>query len=96
MKILHGIEFYSFTICDRTVKFKSINYWPINGTILLLKYFSYKAKNKGTSSSSPLSLPVSLLTRIPSLSSGKLLRRVHTMKVMRIGSELILHFLHSH
>ena len=38
----------------------------------LLKYFSYKAKNKGSSSSSPLSLSVSLPTRVPSLSSREL------------------------
>ena len=34
----------------------------------LLKYFLYKAKNKGSSSSSLLSLSVSLPTRVPSLS----------------------------
>ena len=37
-----------------------------------LKYFSYKAKNKGSSSSSPSSLSVSLPTRVPSLSSREL------------------------
>ena len=30
MKILHGIKFYGFTVGDRTVKLKSINFYSIN------------------------------------------------------------------
>ena len=71
-KILHGIKFYGFTVGDRTVKLKSINFYSINIVMSLLKYFSYKAKNKGSSSSSLLSLSVSLPTRVPSLSSQEL------------------------
>ena len=38
----------------------------------LLKYFSHKAKNKGSCSSLPSSLSVSLPTRVPSLSSWEI------------------------
>ena len=57
---------------DRIVKLKSVNFYSITSTMSLLKCFLYKAKNKGSSFSSPLSLSVSLPTRVTSLSSREL------------------------
>ena len=37
MKILHGIKFYGFTVGDKTVKLKSVNFYSIYSIMSLLK-----------------------------------------------------------
>ena len=36
---------FNFTVSDRTVKLKSVNWYLIKREMSLLKYFSYKSKN---------------------------------------------------
>ena len=40
-EILHGINFYGYTVGNGTIKLKSVNFYY--SAMSLLKYFSYKA-----------------------------------------------------